>query len=140
MRATSFCRAACLVAIPAVALGVTACQSLKPAAPSSPPPPPPPVQVGTATNLAGVIKTEQPVYAQPVAANVSPPQRIWTLLPGTEVTAICQSTDPAVSFGDNLYVSWAPDKFGYVYWESVTITTRTPDTNEEINASALKGC
>lgn len=135
MRLASFC----IAAVAAAGLALTGCKPITPTAPPSAPGPPP-VELGTKTNLAGVVNTEQPVYAQPVSPNVTPPQRIWTLLAGTEITAICRSSDPKVNFGDNLYVSWAPDKSGYVYWDSVSITTRTSDTNEAINVSALKGC
>ena len=101
--------------------------------------------MGTATDLHGVIKFdgEQPVYAAPqvpIQDHVPLPERIWTLLPGTRVTAICQSPDPAFNYGTNLYVSWAPGKFGYVLWDSVSITDRTADKNEAMDVSALKAC
>ncbi|QBZ39405.1 MULTISPECIES: hypothetical protein [Mycobacterium] len=109
---------------------------------------PEPVTVGTATDLHGLISLdgEQPVYATPQVPitdrtlNVPRPERIWTLLPGTRVIAVCQSPDPAFSYGTNVYVSWAPGKFGYVFWDSVAITDRTPDKNEAIGVWALKAC
>lgn len=114
----------------------------------------PPVQVGRATNLHGTIRLsdEQPVYADAVVlprtdlhsdnpVNAPLPQRIWTLLPGSSVTAICQSTDPALEYGGaGLYVTWAPGKFGYIESPSLTITDRTANTNEAIDITALKGC
>lgn len=143
------------VALMALFFAARACNPPKPsssaaatgifATPTTSSPAPEPVKVGTATDLHGVIKFdgEQPVYAAPqvpIQDHVPLPERIWTLLPGTRVTAICQSPDPAFNYGTNLYVSWAPGKFGYVLWDSVSITDRTADKNEAMDVSALKAC
>ncbi|ORB60666.1 hypothetical protein [Mycolicibacterium tusciae] len=96
---------------------------------------------GTATNLAGNITKETPVYAGPGSASEWSGARIWTLTPGTRVTAICQETSRAVYASDSYTsVSWAPGKSGFIYRGGLEIATRTPDTNESVSAAALKPC
>lgn len=97
---------------------------------------------GTATNLAGYISKESPVYAEPTDASIwGYPARMWTLTPGTHVTALCQETRRAVHPSDSYTsVSWAPGKSGFIYREALEITDRTPDTNESISPAALKPC
>lgn len=102
---------------------------------------------GNRTNLDGFVKEEVAVYPSPVpgqpadsTANPPLPQRKWTLLPGTKVKALCQVIFPEINPGSSgLYVTWAPDQYGYIE-DRVEITTRTTDTNEQITTWDLKPC
>lgn len=102
---------------------------------------------GDRTNLDGFVKDEVPVYPSPVpgqpvdsATNTPLPPRKWTLLPGTKIKAICQVIFPEINPGSSgLYVTWAPDQYGYIE-DRVEITTRTTDTNEQISTWDLKPC
>lgn len=103
---------------------------------------------GERTDLDGIIERELPVYAEPFPGydydqsgkpTVEAPPRKWTLLPMTKVKVLCQVIFPEVRPGSaDLYVSWAPDQYGFI--EAVEITTRTPDTNERITDWELKLC
>lgn len=102
---------------------------------------------GDRTNLDGFVKREVAVYAQPVqgqepdsTANPPAPQRKWTLIAGTEVKVFCQVIFPKITpSSSGLYVSWAPDQYGYIE-DAVQITTRTTNTNEQLTTWELKPC
>lgn len=96
---------------------------------------------GTATNLDGFISKEAPVYAAPTPGDALDPKRIWTLTPGTKVTAFCQDiTHEVKPYDSYTYVSWAPDKTGWISDGDLNITTRTRDTNESLSTFDLKPC
>lgn len=107
---------------------------------TSAPPPIVPLH-GTATNLDGFISNEAPVYAEPTPGDALDPKRIWTLTPGTKVTAFCQDiTHEVVPYSSYTYVSWAPDKSGWIFDGDLEITTRTSDTNASLSTFDLKPC
>ena len=100
------------------------------------------------TNLDAIVSHEVAVYPQPIpgqtypttTANTPEPQRIWTLPAGTQVTVICEVAFPEnTAGGSGLYISWAPDKQGYIA-DDIVITSRTPDTNEQISTLQIKFC
>lgn len=130
-----------VTAAAALAAALTAACGAHDSAASSTTSAPPPIFPlhGTATNLDGFVSIETPVYAESTPGDAVNSKLIWTLTPGTKVTAFCQDiTHEVVPYSSYVYVSWAPGKTGWI--SDLKITTRTRDTNASLSTFDLKPC
>lgn len=142
-------RAATMILTALVLPFTAACLAHPQALPSTTTPAPTPIlPPRDRTNLDAIVNHEVAVYPQPIPGQTSPtttantpePQRIWTLPAGTQITVLCQVPFPDITPDSaGLYISWTPNKNGYIA-DDIVVTSRTPDTNEQISTLQVKFC